>query len=870
MRAFIVRPFGRKKDLKGNEIDFDEVESQLINPALRAVGAEGGTTIDIVESGNIRTDMFRRLLTADLVVADLSIHNANVFYELGIRHALREHGTFMLRSDGDAYPFDLQTDRYFVYQRDDPAASLAELIAALQSTKDAQEKNYAAKDSPVFTSLPDLSEPDPSLFNPVPQDFGEEVARAAANRVPGDLALLSYEVTGFEWETRGRYTVGVAQFNLNAMVGAKVTWERIRRLEPNHLEANIRLGTIYQRLGDLVRSTEALETALKNRAISQHQRAEAYSLLARNFKTRWRHDWQSQPPEERAAAALSSPYLQASVENYERAFDEDLNHFYSGLNALAMLKIMIALAETRQEVWAANFDSDRKAEQALDDHREHAAKLVSAIDLSVNAYTKRVRRGGSEDLWAEISAADLRCITTESPLRVAAAYRKALAAAPDFAADSVRSQLAIYRDLGVLTANLREVFEVVGEPPALPDPSVLPLPPPPRPRVLLFAGHMIDAPDRKTPRFPADKEGVARTKIKEAVEREMRADGGVASGYAGGASGGDILFHEVCAELGIPTYLYLAFPPSEYVRQSVNAAGQSWVARFWRLYNELSAQGRVRAPLSEATDVSGDKQHRYLPAWLREKKDYTIWQRNNLWMLFNALDAACDPKSPDPNITLIALWDRREGDGAGGTGDLVNKVENRGARSVILDPNHLFADAPAATPDSPNVAPAAPGREAAEVVVVTEAKTPAEDTYVFDVFLSYNRSDQAAVEELARRLLKHGIKPWFDKWQLRPGLPWQDELERQIANIKSVAVFVGKAGIGPWQDMEQDAFLREFRKRRCPVIPVILPEGGAEPQLPIFLSAMTWVDFRSQDPDPMESLIWGITGKRAEPKDEGE
>src|SRR5918995_459477 len=182
MRAFIVRPFGIK-----NEINFDEVERLLIAPALERIGAKGGTTIDIVESGNIRVDMFRRLLTADLVVADLSIHNANVFYELGIRHALRGHGTFMLRCDGDRFPFDLQTDRYFVYKREDPAASLADLTAALQRTKDAQEKNSAAKDSPVFTSLPNLSEPDPSLFNPVPQDFGHEVARATANKVPGDL-----------------------------------------------------------------------------------------------------------------------------------------------------------------------------------------------------------------------------------------------------------------------------------------------------------------------------------------------------------------------------------------------------------------------------------------------------------------------------------------------------------------------------------------------------------------------------------------------------------------------------------------------------------------------------------------------------------
>src|SRR6185369_4018238 len=249
MRAFIIRPFGTK-----NDINFDEVASVLIAPALEAIGAQGRETLDIVGSGNIRVDMFRRLLTADLVIADLSIHNANVFYELGIRHALRSHGTFMLRSDSDSFPLDLQTDRYFTYDKKNPAASLDSLIGALRSVKADIERNYVAKDSPVFTSLPNLTEPDPSLFNPVPQDFGEEVARAAAHNRPGDLALISYEVKGFEWESRGWRTVGAAQFDINALAGGRTTWENIRKLEPEDLEGNIRLGTIYERLGDLVKS----------------------------------------------------------------------------------------------------------------------------------------------------------------------------------------------------------------------------------------------------------------------------------------------------------------------------------------------------------------------------------------------------------------------------------------------------------------------------------------------------------------------------------------------------------------------------------------------------------------------------------------
>src|SRR6476646_10501831 len=97
MRAFIVRPFGVKKDLTQKDIDFDRVERELIAPALTRLDISGRTTAEILEAGNIRTDMFQRLLTAGLVIADLSIHNANVFYELGIRHSLRDRHTFLLR-----------------------------------------------------------------------------------------------------------------------------------------------------------------------------------------------------------------------------------------------------------------------------------------------------------------------------------------------------------------------------------------------------------------------------------------------------------------------------------------------------------------------------------------------------------------------------------------------------------------------------------------------------------------------------------------------------------------------------------------------------------------------------------------------------
>lgn len=178
-------------------------------------------------------------------------------------------------------------------------------------------------------------------------------------------------------------------------------------------------------------------------------------------------------------------------------------------------------------------------------------------------------------------------------------------------------------------------------------------------------------------------------------------------------------------------------------------------------------------------------------------------------------------------------------------------------RISLLDrEERLVAVPPSAVPAMDRAADA--GRERDAAIVVLEGKIATGD---FDVFLCHNSEDKPAVKEIGQRLKEQGILPWLDEWELRPGLPWQRLLEQQIAQIKSAAVFIGQSGIGPWQQLELEAFLREFVARGCPVIPVLLPDAPKKPELPVFLRGMTWVDFRKREPDPTERLIWGITGE---------
>ena len=665
MRAFIIRPFGTK-----NDINFDEVEKQLIDPALNRLDITGRTTMEIRRQGNIRLDMFQRLLTADVVIADISIQNANVYYELGVRHALRGKHTFMIRASGadlktDEVPFDLKTDRYLTYDGKNPAASVDDLWTGLKQTINAKQQ-----DSPVFQMLPDLAEQERARFLPIPLDYREEVERATEKKELGDLELLAAEARGFEWEIEGLRLVGRAQFKLKAFEGARATWEVIRKNNDQDVEANTLLGTIYQRLGDLTSSDLALKRVLTIKGLDPKARAEVRSLVGRNAKVRWTDEWsQIASLPERQQRALRSGFLKDSLEAYEAAFNEDLNHFYSGLNTLAMLTIQTKLAELLPDVWAEPFDDDAEAARELDSHKKHIQKLSGSVDLSLKSTAERNKREEVTDIWVEISEGDLCFLTSNKPGKVSNFYRDALAGAKDFEIDAVRRQMTLYQDLGLLQENVQAVVGVL-------DGNVAPAPPPaasaPR-RVLLFTGHMIDAPDRAEPRFPPSKVDVATEKITEAITSEQQISGGIAYGVAGCASGGDIIFHKACEALGIPTRIFLALPRERYIRASVAPAGPDWVEEFNRLV-------RLR-PFR----VLGESEE--LPTWLQDKPDYNIWQRNNLWNLHNALAAV-----GGENVTLIALWNGASGDGAGGTADMVQKAQERGAKTIILDTKKIFAD----------------------------------------------------------------------------------------------------------------------------------------------------------------------------------
>lgn len=184
-RAFVVMPFGKKEVPKKPRIDsplepegtsetlkvdFDAVYQNLFQPALEAAGLQPFRADDEEAAGDILKDMFAELVTADFVLADISILNANVFHELGIRHTVGPRGVICLHAGWADRPFDVAPQRTFKYNGQLFRAGLkqdaawegrlaAEVLRLGETLRKAVAVDRATEGSPVYGNLPNLRPP---------------------------------------------------------------------------------------------------------------------------------------------------------------------------------------------------------------------------------------------------------------------------------------------------------------------------------------------------------------------------------------------------------------------------------------------------------------------------------------------------------------------------------------------------------------------------------------------------------------------------------------------------------------------------------------------------------------------------------------
>lgn len=261
-RCFYVSGFHEKTDLAtGRKLNLDRTYA-VIKRVVEGLGMECVRADEIRHSGTIDLPMFRQLLEADLVIADLSTANVNAAYELGVRHALRPARTVIIAEDQFAPPFDVNHIAIWPYEhlgKDIGTAEaeriqreLAEHLSALMKAEE--------PDSPVYLFLENLQ----------PPASGAEVAgeaparRGLAEAEPQTVAA----VTDLAMRAKDEKNFSKAEGYLKDLVGTQPNDVYLRQQlalvtykseEPTPVEALERAAEVLQPLHpDTTRDTETV------------------------------------------------------------------------------------------------------------------------------------------------------------------------------------------------------------------------------------------------------------------------------------------------------------------------------------------------------------------------------------------------------------------------------------------------------------------------------------------------------------------------------------------------------------------------------------------------------------------------------------
>lgn len=189
--CFVVMGFGKKTDFEtGRTLDLDMSYQNMIKPAVEAAGLKCIRADEIVHSGMIDLPMYEQLLSADVVVADLSTSNKNALYELGVRHALRPYTTVVIAEDGiKVFPFDLNhvVVRQYHHLGEDIGVKEAKRFSALltEAIVTILKKDPRDKDSPVYTLLSKL---DPPALGKALDDAIGNTAKSSESAAPAQSA----------------------------------------------------------------------------------------------------------------------------------------------------------------------------------------------------------------------------------------------------------------------------------------------------------------------------------------------------------------------------------------------------------------------------------------------------------------------------------------------------------------------------------------------------------------------------------------------------------------------------------------------------------------------------------------------------------
>lgn len=677
-RVFVVMPFGKKevpkkprinatpepeaKDEK-LEVDFDAVYQLLFTPALEAAGLQPFRADDEESAGDILKDMFAELVTADFVLADISILNANVFYELGIRHMVGPRGVICLHAGWADRPFDVAPQRTFKYDGKLFRVGLerntawekqvaSEALRLGETLCKAVTADRTTEGSPVYGNLPKLVAPDASQigtarfkhYQAQSEEWKQRVAIAGKEGRAEDILTLAGDVPSPYYRRKLLRQCGDALLALGRFAQSeKVFKELCEDLDGAGSVEEFRVKTQLALLANRLGRTREAEQKLSDLAKAMPGDSEAQGVLGRVYKDMWRTTWSRvEKLEDRLALACrNAATARKSLDTYEVAIRQDFDSYFNGIN-------VVTLAALLEHVARAN-------KRTVNPEVADLADLQTVVRLAATAKLE------SDAVWARATLGELH-LGLGHQQEALDDYEQATAD-PSLTWFNIRSmfeQVQLFQLLGYQPTTVEPVAALLQQRLAeLPHPSAR------FDKIVICSGHMIDQPDREMPRFPVGKAEAVRAKIAAQLEQWNVGAGDLA--VCSGACGADILFAEESLRRGAKIRLLLAQEVDDFVGDSVRHAGNDWVRRFYAL--------REKAEVATQPERLG-----------KEPNDVSIYARTNLWIINTARVEAAD----SGKIRALLVWDEKPtGDGPGGTSDFEQKVCDLGGLVEIINPTKL-------------------------------------------------------------------------------------------------------------------------------------------------------------------------------------
>jgi tetratricopeptide (TPR) repeat protein len=339
--CFVLMPFGKKTDSAGRFVDFDEVYKQLIVAAVQAADMDPIRADEEQVGGWIHKPMFERLMLCDYAVADITGANPNVYYELGIRHAVRPRSTIILFASGTPLPFDVAPLRAMAYQINaagiptNPDQDAVAIAARLRNSR-----QDLSDDSPLFQLVDGMAriEVDHSKTDVFRErvDYSNEfkrrleVARAAnidavrAIAQSGDLANLSDVEAGIVVD------LFLSFRDLKAYQDMVDLYARMPAPLQRTQMVREQLGLALNRLGKSEEAERVLLGVIEKYGAS----SETNGLLGRIYKDRW------EAAKNSGQTLEARGLLKRALAAYLVGFEADWRDCYPGINAITLMEMM--------------------------------------------------------------------------------------------------------------------------------------------------------------------------------------------------------------------------------------------------------------------------------------------------------------------------------------------------------------------------------------------------------------------------------------------------------------------------------------------------------------------------------------------------